>query len=128
MGVQVSIPLYEGGRREAQAQEQEAAARDIEVHQRDLRQQVTLDVRGAMLDYASAREQVEAATQRQRLAEQEVEQARERFRAGVAGNADVVTASQSLNNARTGVIDALTAFQAARVSLARAQGTVSQLR
>ena len=57
-----------------------------------------------------------------------MEQARERFRAGVAGNADVVTASQSLNNARTSVIDALTAFQAARVSLARAQGTVSQLR
>lgn len=128
LGVQVSIPLYEGGRREAQAQEQESAARDIEVRQRDLRQQVTLDVRGAMLDFASAREQVEAATQRQRLAEQEVQQARERFRAGVAGNADVVTASQSLNNARTGVIDALTAFQAARVSLARAQGTVSQLR
>jgi outer membrane protein len=89
---------------------------------------VTLDVRGAMLDFASAREQVEAATQRQNLAEQEVQQARERFRAGVAGNADVVTASQSLNNARTSVIDALTAFQAARVSLARAQGTVSQLR
>jgi outer membrane protein TolC len=128
VGVQVSIPLYEGGRREAQAQEQESAARDIEVRQRDLRQQVTLDVRGAMLDFASAREQVEAATQRQHLAEQEVQQARERFRAGVAGNADVVTASQSLNNARTGVIDALTAFQAARVSLARAQGTVSQLR
>jgi outer membrane protein len=127
-GIQVSVPLYEGGRREAQTQEQEAAARDIEVRQRDLRQQVTLDVRGAMLDFVSAREQVEAATQRRNLAEQEVQQARERFRAGVAGNADVVTASQSLNNARTGVIDALTAYQAARVSLARAQGTVSQIR
>jgi outer membrane protein TolC len=127
-GLQVSWPVFEGGRREGQAQEQEAMARDIEVRRRDLRQQVALDVRGAMLDIASAREQVDAARERQGLAEQEVAQAGERFRAGVAGNADVITASLSLNNARTGLIDALTAYQAARVSLARAEGTVSQLR
>ena len=52
-----------------------------------------VDVRGALLDLASAREQVDAARERQRLAEQEVQQARDRFRAGVAGNADVITAS-----------------------------------
>jgi outer membrane protein len=103
-------------------------ARDIEVRRRDLRQQVAVDVRGAFLDIASAREQVDAARDRQRLAEQEVSQARDRFSAGVAGNADVITALATLNTARTGLIDALTAYQAARVSLARAEGTVSQLR
>jgi len=127
-GVQISWPVFEGGRREAQVQEQEAVARDIEARRRDLRQQVAVDVRGAMLDLASAREQVDAARERLRLAEQEVQQARDRFRAGVAGNADVITASLSLNNARTGLVDALTAYQAARVALARAEGTVSQLR
>jgi outer membrane protein TolC len=127
-GVQVSWPVFEGGRRDAVAQEQEAGARDIEVRQRDLRQQVAADVRGAMLDLASAGEQVEAARERQRLAELEVEQARERFAAGVAGNADVISASQSLNVARTDVIEALTAYQAARVALARAEGLVTQLR
>lgn len=127
-GVQVNWPVFEGGRREAQTQEQEAIANEIDVRRRDLRQQVQVDVRGAMLDIASAREAVDAARERQRLAEQEVEQARERFRAGVAGNADVITASMSLNNARTSLIDALTAYQTARVSLARAEGTVSQLR
>ena len=127
-GIQVSVPVFEGGRREAVAQEQEAGARDIELRQRDLKQQVAVDVRGAMLDLASAREQVFAARDRQRLAETEVTQARERFRAGVAGNADVVTASQTLNSARTAVIDALSSYQAARVSLARAEGTVTQLR
>lgn len=127
-GVQVSWPVFEGGRREAVAQEQEAGARDIEVRQRDLRQQVAADVRGAMLDLASAREQMDAARERQHFAELEVEQARERFAAGVAGNADVITASQSLNVARTGVIEALTAYQAARVALARAEGLVTQLR
>lgn len=127
-GVQVSWPAFEGGRREGQQQEQEAVARDIDIRRRDLRQQVAVDVRGAMLDIASAREQVDAARERQRLAELEVEQARERFRAGVAGNADVITALGGLNAARTGLIDALAAYQTARIALARAEGTVSQLR
>ena len=127
-GVQLSVPIFEGGRRNAQTQEQEAVAREIDVRRRDLRQQIEADVRGALLDLASAREQVDAARERERLAELEVQQARDRFRAGVAGNADVATASQTLNNARTAVIDALTQYQAARVSLARAEGNVTQLR
>jgi len=93
-----------------------------------LRQQVAVDIRGATLDIASAREQVDAAREHQRLAQLEVEQARERFRAGVAGNADVITALSGLNAARTGLIDALAAYHTARISLARAEGTVSQLR
>jgi outer membrane protein len=127
-GVQVTWPAFEGGRREGQQQEQEAVAREIDIRRRDLRQQVAVDVRGAVLDIASAREQVDAARERQRLAELEVEQARERFRAGVAGNADVITALGGLNAARTGLIDALAAYQTARIALARAEGTVSQLR
>jgi len=127
-GVQVTWPVFEGGRREGQIQEQQAATRDIDLRKRELRQQVALEVRGALLDIASAREQVDAARGRQQVAEQEVEQARERFRAGVAGNADVITALGSLNAARTGLIDALTALQTARLALARAEGTVSQLR
>lgn len=127
-GVQLSWSAFDGGRRNAQAEEQEAMSREIEVRRRDLRQQISLDVRSALLDLISAREQVDAARERQRFSEQEVAQAQERFRAGVASNADVVTASQTLNAARTGLIDALTAYQGARVSLARAEGTVSQLR
>ncbi|HEY4132087.1 MAG TPA: TolC family protein [Gemmatimonadaceae bacterium] len=127
-GVQLSWPVLEGGRREGQQQEQQAVMRDIDVRRRDLRNQAAADVRSAMLDIASAREQVDAARERQRLAEQEVDQARDRFRAGVSGNADVITASLTLNNARTSVIDALSSYQAARVSLARAEGTVSQIR
>jgi outer membrane protein len=126
-GIQVRWPVFEGGLRSGQTQEAQAAAREIDVHRRDLRQQVAVEVRGALLDLASAREQVDAAGEHERLAEQEVTQARERFRAGVSGNADVINASLSLNSARTGLVDALTAYQAARVALAHAEGTVSQL-
>jgi outer membrane protein len=127
-GIQLSLPLFDGFRREGRIQEQQAMARELEVRRRDLEQQATVDVRGALLDLASARESVDASREQLRLAEQEVSQARDRFRAGVAGNADVVNAAFSLNASRSQYVDVLTALQSARVSLARAEGAVTQLR
>jgi len=126
-GVQISLPLFDGFRREGRVQEQTAQVREAELRAKDLRDQAEADIRGALLDLASAREQVDATRERLRLADQEVSQARERFRAGVAGNADVITASLSLTDARTAAIDALTNYHAARVALARAEGTVTTL-
>lgn len=127
-GLQLSLPVFDGFRREGRIQEQEAMTRELDVRRRDLEQQASIDVRGALLDLASAREAIGASRERLRLAEQEVDQARQRFRAGVAGNADVVNAALSLNAARSQYVDVLTSLQVARVSLARAEGAVTQLR
>jgi len=127
-GVQLSLPIFDGLRREGRIEEQTALHREIDVRRRDLREQASVEVRTALLDLASAREAVSAARERVTLAEQEVSQASERFRAGVAGNADVFTASLSLNAARTQVVDALAAFQTARIALARAEGGARELR
>jgi outer membrane protein TolC len=127
-GVQLSLPIFDGFRREGRVEEQTALHREIDVRRRDLREQASVEVRTALLDLASAREAVSAAQERVRLAEQEVSQASERFRAGVSGNADVFTASISLNGARTQVVDALASFQTARVALARAEGGARDIR
>jgi outer membrane protein len=126
-GIKVSVPIFDGRRRGAQAGEQAALVREADVRERDVRQQVEVEVRGALLDVASGREQVAAARERLRLADQEYSEARERFRTGVSGNADVIQASSSLNRARTRLVDALTNLQTARVALARAQGAVTTL-
>ena len=126
-GVQVSIPIFDGLRREGRIEEAKAMASEIDVRRRDLRQQAAIEVRGALLDLASAREEADAVREALRLAQQEVSQAQERFRAGVAGNADVITASLSLNSARTQAVDALSSYQSAKVALARAVGSVTAL-
>ncbi len=127
LGLAFSVPIFDGFRRQGRVQEQSSAARDLENQARDLRVQVEADVRTAVLNLASSAEAVAAARERLSLAEQEVSQARERFQAGVASNADVISASQSLNVARTLLVDALTSYQASRVSLARAQGVISTI-
>lgn len=126
-GVQLSVGLFDGFRREGRMQEQVAASRETDARLRDLRAQSALEVRAALLDLAGALEQVDAVRERLRLAEQEVSQARERFRAGVAGNGDVITALLSLNQARTLRNDALASYHGSRVALARAMGDVQQL-
>jgi outer membrane protein len=127
VGVMLSLPLFDGFRREGRVAEQTTVAHDLEMRARDLRTQVEADVRIAVLNLGSSTEAVAAARERLGLAEQEVAQSRERFQAGVSGNADVITASLTLNSARTQLVDALTAYQASRVALARAEGVISTL-
>ncbi|MDQ2929944.1 MAG: TolC family protein [Gemmatimonadota bacterium] len=126
-GVQVSIPIFDGSRREGRIEEAKAISNEIDIRRRDLRQQAAIQVRGALLDLRSAKEEADAVREALRLAQQEVAQAQERFRAGVAGNADVFTASLSLNSARTQAVDALSSYQGAKVALARAVGSVTAL-
>lgn len=127
-GLQVTLPMFDGFKREARVQEQQSVVKEAEIRRRDLEQQAQADVRGALIDLSGAREQLAAATERLSLAEQEVVQARDRFNAGVAGNADVVNASLALTSSRTLVNDAETLYQLARVSLARATGSVTTLK
>ena len=126
-GLQVTLPVFEGFRTSARVQQQSAALREAEARQRDVELQVVTDVRGALLDLAASREQLGAASERLALGEQEVKQSRERFRAGVAGNADVITAQLNLDAARSQYVDALAALELARVTLARAQGRLLEL-
>lgn len=126
-GVQLSVPVFDGFRREGRVQEQRAQVQESDARRRDLEAQAAIDVRGALLDLASARELLIAAEERLALAQQELEQSRERFTAGVSGNADVITASLGLNAARTLVVEARASVQTARVMLARSQGAVTDL-
>jgi outer membrane protein TolC len=127
-GVQVTVPLFDGFRREARVAEGRSQEREADAQWQDSKLRAEVEVRSAMLDVGAARERVVAARVQLGLAEQEVSQARSRFSAGVASNADVINASLSLNGARDQVVDALTAYHVARVSFASAQGLTTELR
>ena len=124
----LTLPLVDGGRREARIAEQSARVGEEAERDRDLRDQVLAEVRAALLDLASNREQRLVAAERLRLAEEEVAQASERFTSGVAGNIELIDAQVSLLRARDAEIDARFGLASARVALARAAGMARQLR
>lgn len=127
LALQVSVPILDGFRREARLAEQDAVVRESQVRERDLRQQIAADVDGALLDLHSAQAQQAVAAERLRLAADELAQSRERFKAGVAGNIEVIDAQSNLIRARDTDIDARFAAASARVSLARAAGVARTL-
>ena len=126
-GIQVSTPLFDGFRNSSRAAERQARRQEAEARLHDLRRQIETDVRSALVTLSATREEVVAAGARLKLAEQEVAQARELFKAGVSGSSDVINASMTLNDARDLQIDALTRYQLARVALAAAQGATTSL-
>jgi outer membrane protein TolC len=128
VGVQLSVPLVDGLRREARVAEQRAVVREAEVRETDLRAQVEAEVNGALLEIRSGEEQQVVAAERLRLAEEELDQAGERFREGVAGNIEVINAQSALVRARDALIDARFATAVARVNLARSVGTARSVR
>lgn len=126
-GVELSVPLFDGFRTSARTAEQLGRRREAEAQALDIRRRVQTEVRSALVTMRSAREEVLAARARLTLAEQEVAQARELFRNGVNGSADVITASIALNGARDLEISALTNYHLARIALASARGMTTTL-
>jgi len=127
LAVEVTVPILDGFRREGRRAEQDAVVRESDVRVRDLRQQVAADIDGALLDLGSAGAQQQIATERLQLAAQEVSEARQRFKAGVAGNIEVINAQSSLLRARDADIDARFAAVSARIALARSVGSARTL-
>lgn len=127
LGVTLSVPLYDGGQREGRLSESRSQVRQEQIRMKDVSDQITLEVRDALLTIASAKQQVLVSQDGLRLALRELELARERFAVGVANNVEVTNAQTSVARARDNVIEALFNFNAARINLARAQGRMDSL-
>jgi outer membrane protein TolC len=124
----LTVPILDGFRRQTRAREEAARVEIQEIRERDLGNQVETEARQAMLDLASARQQVAIAGEQLRLAEQELAQAEERFEAGVAGSVETTNAQGSVAAARDALIQARVSFGSARVGAYRALGALDQLR
>lgn len=116
--------ILDGFRRPARQQEQSARLDAQKLRQHDVEQQVSTEVQQALLDQGSADHQVRLAAERMRLAELELQQARERFSAGVAGSVETTNAQGGLVAARDGVIQARVNAAVARVQVRRALGVL----
>ena len=127
VALQLTVPILDGFRREGREAEQQAVVKESGVRADELKRQIAAEVDAARLDLGSAAEQQAIAAERLRLAQAELEEAQERFKAGVAGNIEVIDAQVSLVRARDTDIDARFAAATARVALARAVGSTRQL-
>ena len=126
-GASLEFPLFTGGRIQAETATADLEIRKLEQSQSDLRNQIAQEVKTALAQLESARVQVEAANLGVKLAGEEVVQAQDRFRAGVANNIEVITGQDELARANDNQIAALYSYNQARADLAHATGQVEAL-
>lgn len=123
----LSIPIFDGGQREGRISENRSLVRQEAIRSQDIRYQVGLEVRDALLTLESTQQQVAVAQNGLGLSLKELNLASQRFSVGVATNIEVTNAQTSVAQARDNLIEALFNFNASRVNLARAQGQLENL-
>jgi outer membrane protein len=126
-GASLNVPLFTGGRIEAETAVQDIELKKLAQTERDLRNQIALEVKSAVVQIAAARTEVEAANLGVRLATESVRQAQDRFRAGVANNIEVITAQDELARANDNQITALYRYNQSRADLAHATGKMEEI-
>jgi outer membrane protein len=124
--VSANVPIFTGGRIRAEVARADVEIQKIQQQKADLLNQISLDVKTALLNLQSARSEVQVANLGVQLSNQEVDQARDRFRAGVANNIEVISAQDSLARANDNQIIALYRFNQARADYARSVGLMEK--
>jgi outer membrane protein len=123
----VTVPLFTGGRIRAETVRADLQIQKLRQQQADLRNSIGLDVKTALINLNSARNEVQVSNLGVQLAREEVDQARDRFKAGVANNIEVIQAQDSLARANDNQILALYRFNQARADYARAVGQMEKV-
>ncbi len=126
VGLMLSVPIFDGGQREGRISENRSRVRQESIRMKDVSDQITLEVRNALLTLDSSTQQVTVAEKGIELAMKELTFARDRFAAGLATNIEVTNAQTSVARARDNLIEALFRFNASRINLARAKGEIEQ--
>jgi outer membrane protein TolC len=126
-GVVLRLPLFDGGRLESDRAQTLSLVRQEQIRDKELRNQVELEIRQAVATLASAKSQVVVAEQAVALAEDELARARRRYEAGITNSVEVVDAETRLENARDDHIAALFNSTDATIDLAQAMGTVKTI-
>ena len=122
-----NLPIFTGGRIHAEVVRADLEIQLLQQQLDDLRNSIALDVKTALINLTSARNEVAVAKLGIELSNQEVDQARDRFRAGVANNIEVIQAQDSLARANDNQIAALYRFNQARADYARSIGQMEKL-
>ena len=124
--VSLNIPVYQGGRIEADIAQADAVVRQRRADLADLRGSVESDVRTAYVDMQVANDAVTLADSNRKLATETLKQSQDRFAVGVADSVEVVSSQQALAAADNDYVNSLFSQHVARIALAHSMGEAEQ--
>lgn len=124
VGATLTIPLWTGGRIEAEIQAAKVRIEQTKTQQRDLDLQIAQEMKQAEIEANAALISLRAAQEAVSAARQSLELARLRFSSGIATNLDTITAQGLLAQTEDTEIRTRYEFHLAKARWARAVGNV----
>jgi len=127
IGLEVSVPIFEGGRISAEERRAAARLRQRELSLARVENEIGVEYRDAVQQLLSRFRQISVAQRRVGLAREELRLARNRFEEGVADNSELVDAQASLAAAEDTVVEARYLYNLSRLAVLRAMGDVRRI-
>ncbi len=126
MFLNFQVPLFDGGVREIDLQEQTQNLKESELQLDRLRKDVGVEVKRALLAIETLGETLQTLKKEVALAQENFDITSKQYRVGLATSLDINTALNTLNQVRTQLIDQTYAYQVAILGLDRAVGVFAQ--
>ncbi len=120
----VRFPIFNEAAQRGEQEVADAALLSLRQRESDLRVTIDAQIRSAMLDVTSADERVKVAQSNVQLAQEELGDARERFKAGVDDNLPAVDAAATVASAQAQLVQTLYQYNVAKLALARSTGVI----
>jgi outer membrane protein len=124
VGVQITMPIFQGFQRSARVQQRRAAVRQVEVRQRLARVQVENQIRTLRDNVIEARERTDAQRRAVEQAQRGYDIARKQYREGISSQLEVTDAEGALRESEFNYAQAVHDYLTARARLDEAVGVV----
>jgi len=125
--ISVRIPVFQGRRVHGELIQADAQVKQKQEQLENLKGQISYDIRTSLLNLETAAQQVAATRSNVGLAAKTLTQARDRFKAGLTDNIEVIQAQEAVASADEAYITSLYQYNLAKVALARAVGIAEQV-
>ena len=126
VGALVRVPIFQGGATRGRIEQTDAELKQREAEAADVKAGVQYEVAAALLDITAADAGVTTAKSAEALAQRQLEQAQDRFRAGVSSSIELAQAQEALATAADNAIAATHARTLAALALGRSLGLVEE--
>lgn len=124
VGLQVTLPVFQGFRRDARADQRRAALRQAEVQTSYARAQASAEVRTLVEQVSEARERADAQRLAVRQAQRGFDIARAQYREGLAGQLELTDSEVALRQSEFNYAQAVYDYLVARARLDQSVGSV----
>ena len=124
LGLNLNVPIYDGGLRKAQIERSRLASEKAQIELGEFERAISLQVANARLQYINAKSTVEAREKSVALAEKIFSKTQIKFREGVGSSIELTQAESALFNEQSNYINALYDLLSAKVDLDIAMGNL----